>query len=160
MTISDAAIRSIIRFAVIAGSALLAACSYKYSVEAIFIDGELAFVNENTSPYCLISFKFSNSMGAAMWEFDAEDGNRNAIKCSPQFPLSYGRAPKGAVTIIPARPLRSGELYTISGSDGTTLEGSFRYQIRRVTTIENLDMQRADVKAAQQSDWDRQKVAR
>ncbi|EIZ79894.1 hypothetical protein WSK_1488 [Novosphingobium sp. Rr 2-17] len=147
---------------VVTATALLAACSYVYTVEALFIDGKLSFVsdevNETGSPYCLISFKVSDASGSAVWEFDAYDLYKNATKCGPNFPLRYGQAPKGAVTVTPAKPLKAGELYTIEGNAGNALQGSFRYQVKRITAVENLDMELPEVKAAQQRGWDRQRA--
>lgn len=156
--------RRFAQWTVFLGPALLAACSYVYSVEAVFIDGKLAFVSDETketgAPYCLISFKVSDAAGVAVWEFDAYDLYKDAPKCGPNFPLRYGQAPKGAVTVTPAKPLKVGELYTIEGNAGNALEGSFRYQVKRITTVENLDMKSPEVKAAQQRQWDRQKSDR
>lgn len=149
---------------VVTATALLVACSYVYTVEALFIDGKLSFVsdevNETGSPYCLISFKMSDASGSAVWEFDAYDLYKNATKCGPNFPLRYGQAPKGAVIVTPAKPLKAGELYTIEGNAGNALQGSFRYQVKRITTVENLDMKLPEVKAAQQRGWDRQRADR
>lgn len=154
----------IARWASVAATGLLAACSYVYSVEAVFIDGKLAFVsekvNETGSPFCLTSFKVSDAAGSAVWEFNAYDLYENAPKCGPNFPLRYGQAPKGAVTVMPAKLLKAGELYTIEGNAGDALEGSFRYQVKRITTVENLDMELPEVKAAQQRVWDRQRANR
>ncbi|EQB18253.1 hypothetical protein RLDS_03120 [Sphingobium lactosutens DS20] len=151
-------------WAVVAATALLAACSYVYTVEALFIDGKLSFVseevNETGSPYCLTSFKVSDAAGSAVWEFDAYDLYKSATKCGPNFPLRYGQAPQGAVTVTPAKPLKADELYTIEGNAGNALQGSFRYQVKRITTVENLDMKSPEVRAAQQRGWDRQRADR
>lgn len=128
---------------------MLGSCSKIFEVDAIFINGKLAFVgddNEKTfSPWCLNNFTVSDQDGEKMWEIDTCETFRNAKECGPNLPIFYGEGPKGAKIIVPAKPLIPGRIYVIDGLGGGLYEGVFQYIVQRVTKVENLD--RDDPKA-------------
>lgn len=57
-------------------------------------------------------------------------------KCA-LFPLAYGVPPKGWGNVVPAEPLKSGELYMIKGDGGDAYHGAFRYRENLVLSVEN-----------------------
>lgn len=110
----------------------VAACSYSYPVEAVFIDNKLAFRADDKLNGCLNSFTVESDAGEIMW---AIEGDFRSSPCEDNFPLVYGVVPRGLTSRVAAKPLKPGELYKIEGSDGDRYYGAFHY--RRVLVITN-----------------------
>jgi hypothetical protein len=135
-----------------AGCLAVFGCSKIYPLEAVFIDGRLAFTSDHrgpeSAPYCLAWVTVAEESGRIVWSFDAYEAYKDAEHCGPNFPLIYGHAPKGAKTEVSAQRLVSGRRYFVSVSAGNSYEGAFRYRIRTISQVENLDLDREDVATA------------
>jgi hypothetical protein len=141
---------------------LLAACSYDYRVEAVFIDGHVTFIqrqDEKTfAPWCLMNFKVSDVDGTPMWEIDAYDAYREARTCGPFFPMRYGQAPAGAKIVVSARPLVVGRTYVVTGNGRGSLTGVFRYEELRQRKLTTYARDSAESLAAYQRYWPTQRL--
>lgn len=133
--------------AMLAASAAIASCTLNYDVRATFVNGRLAFMIEDDTaerPQCPDSFAVEDEDGTTMWEFSMPRVSGPQPRCQVVSPLIYGKAPAGASTIVPARPLVSGHLYLIEGWGDGSLSGAFRYRSRWVREVGNLSYQEAE----------------
>lgn len=130
---------------------LIAGCSKLFEVSAVFLGGKLAFVGdddeETFAPWCLNNFSISDENGEKMWEIDAYDANRSAKRCGPNLPIIYGVGPKGAKTVVAAKPLVAGHTYIIDGYGGGIYEGMFKYTVQQITKVQNLDTDNPEARA-------------
>jgi hypothetical protein len=109
----------------------LGSCSIVYPVKAYFLDGQLAFSNEDVgldSRWCgVYQFNLLDGEGRRAWSFQRAIGRPVDRRCKDGSPLIYGKAPSGAEVDKPAEPLRTGTIYVIDGSASGRLEGAFTF---------------------------------
>jgi hypothetical protein len=118
--------------AVLAVALLLPGCSFSYPMEAMFVDGRLAFDAKRHSSGCIDYFEITNSSGQTMWRVE---GKYQYPECKSSLPVVYGVVPHDTEQTAPLRHLRAGERYYIAGNDGDSYYGSFK--LREVVAIDN-----------------------
>lgn len=120
-------------------SLFLTGCSYDYPLKAVFREGELHFVAANNNWYfgdtgfCPNEVSLRSGTGQLVWQIATED----FIHPCNLFPLRVGDEPEGWSTVVPLQPLKSGELYIVSGWGGDSYHGAFRYEERWLRKVEN-----------------------
>jgi hypothetical protein len=106
-------------------AALLASCQPpEVRVHAAFIGQALAFVSAEGGDggnSCWKDAAVVDDTLRPAWRFTAE-GNG---ECRALLPLFYGRAPDGAESPAPARPLEPGRLYILVGDATASVSGAF-----------------------------------
>jgi len=126
-------------------------CSKTYPLEATFIDGKLAFVSDHhspeQSPYCLAWVTVAEEGGRIVWSFDAYEAYKDAEHCD-NFPLLYGKAPPRAKVEVAPQSLVPGRRYFVSVDAGSSYEGAFRYSVKTVRSVENLDTKDPEIASA------------
>lgn len=124
-----------------AGLAVLAlgGCSADYPLKAVVKSGKLYFDGADRhwffgrTGFCPSYFAVQTQSGETVWRIK---NDLSPADCE-LFPVEYGIAPKGGITVVPAQPLRSGELYVLHGTGGDSYHGAFRYRERRLVSVEN-----------------------
>ena len=126
---------------------VLTGCSYDYTVNAVMLDGRVAFVVAPTSrknPDCYRQVTIRDEQ-ATLWQetVDYDDA------CENRFPIFYGAALNGRPMLdasggvpewaakVPARPLQRGIWYEISITSAATGYGRGRFRISTEGRIEN-----------------------
>lgn len=143
-----------IRTVVFAGLLTLAGCSYRYDVEAVMIDGRLAFVPNAASrgrAKCV-----SHVMVMPVQETRRADGESDAewerriyawndyagYDCDDRFPIFYGQPLKGEGgpdrPDVASQPLRPGVVYEVLISAAATGYGGGRFRLSADGAVENL----------------------
>ncbi len=110
----------------------MAGCSNAYPLDVVFIGRNVAFAAKKHSPRCLFYVKVASGSGEVMWQFN---GPLQSPDCKSDFPLIYGKVPRGAQSPFPAKPIQPNVEYFVEATDGDWYLGSFR--IRRVLKIES-----------------------
>lgn len=117
----------------------LGACSADYPLKAFFKDGKLYFDGAKKdwffgrTGFCPSYFSVRAQSGETVWRIETD---LSPSDCE-LFPVAYGIAPKGWEAVVPAKPLKSGQLYVVNGEGGDAYHGAFRYRERRVLSVEN-----------------------
>lgn len=117
----------------------LAGCSADYPLKAFFKDGKLYFDGAERdwffgrTGFCPEYFSVQSQSGETVWRIETD---LYPSDCK-LFPVAYGIAPKGWETVVPVKPLKSGELYVLKGEGGDRYHGAFRYRERKVVRVEN-----------------------
>ena len=117
----------------------LSGCTADYPLRAFFKDGKLYFDGAGKDWFlgrtgvCPEYFSVQTQSGETVWRIETD---LYPSKCK-FFPVAYGIAPKGWNTVVPVKPLKSGELYVMKGQGGDAYHGAFRYRERRVLNVEN-----------------------
>lgn len=127
--------------ALLAGVAvmMLGGCSADYPLKAVFKSGKLYFVGAEKhwffgrTGFCPSYFSVRAQSGHTVWRIETD---LSPSDCE-LFPIAYGIAPKGWRTVVPAKPLKSGEGYVLNGSGGDRYHGAFRYREQRLLSVEN-----------------------
>ena len=118
---------------------LLSGCSADYPLRAFFKHGKLYFDGaENDwffgkTGFCPSYFTVVSQSGEIAWRIETD---LYPSECK-LFPVAYGEVPTGWRATVPARPLKSGQLYILHGSGGDRYHGAFRYRERKVLSVEN-----------------------
>ena len=114
----------------------LSGCSYHYGLQAVALEGRVAFVPQKAkNTGCFSEFKVTGEAGEVIWELEA--GQYLPPPCENKFPIIYGSAPRGMTETVKARPLRDGVLYRAEGWDGDSYSGAFR--VRGRAGVDNLE---------------------
>lgn len=107
----------------------LTSCTRSFPVTAGFRDGKIIFLSEDNevtfSPWCWNDFKVFDDTGRVVWGFDGYEAFKDAKVCGPNFPLFYGKEPKGAEVTHGAEPLKLGHVYVLYGNAGGVSDGAF-----------------------------------
>jgi hypothetical protein len=117
----------------------LVGCSADYPLKALFKDGKLYFDGAKKdwffgyTGFCPRYFSVRAQSGETVWRIETD---LSPSECQ-LFPVAYGIAPKGWRHVVPAKPLKSNQLYVLNGRGGDTYHGAFRYRERRVFSVEN-----------------------
>jgi hypothetical protein len=117
----------------------LGGCSADYPLKAFFKNGKLYFDGAEKdwffgrTGFCPEYFSVQTQSGETVWRIETD---LYPSDCK-LFPVAYGIAPKGWETVVPVQPLKSGELYVLKGEGGDKYHGAFRYQERKVASVEN-----------------------
>lgn len=117
----------------------LAGCSADYPLKAFFKDSKLYFDGAERdwffgrTGFCPEYFSVQSQSGETVWRIETD---LYPSDCT-LFPVAYGIAPKGWETVVPAKPLKSGELYVLKGEGGDRYHGAFRYREGKVISVEN-----------------------
>jgi hypothetical protein len=126
---------------------VLTGCSYDYTVNAVVLDGRLAFVVAPTSrqsPDCYRQVTVRNDQ-ATLWQETVADDDA----CENRFPIFYGAALNGRPMLdasgrVPewatsrrSRPLQRGVWYEINATSGSTGYGRGRFRISAEGRVEN-----------------------
>lgn len=112
---------------------------HDYPLKAVFRDGQLYFVGaENDwffgdTGFCPDIVSARGESGRIVWQIETE----KFIHPCDLFPLRFGSQPNDWKTVVPAAPLKSGELYIVSGEGGDMYHGAFRYEETRLRRVEN-----------------------
>lgn len=123
----------------ILGCLLLSGCSADYSLRAFFMHGKLYFDGAKKdwffgrTGFCPRYFSVRAQSGETVWRIETD---LYPSECK-LFPVAYGIAPKGWRVVVPAKALKSGQLYVINGQGGDAYHGAFRYREQRVLSVEN-----------------------
>lgn len=116
-------------------SLTLTACTRQYDLQAIELNGAIAFLpRENHGTGCLSDFKVMSASGQEVWVLDG--GQYHSPPCQNRFPIVYGTVPKGMEEVTKAQPLRPGATYKLLAWDGDGYTGAFRFHTGIV--IDNL----------------------
>jgi len=132
----------------------LSGCSYSYDVQAKVSDGRLVFdANPQWGADCVRRVEVRSDDGSAgtVWDqsISPDDG------CENKFPLAYGVPLRGEPHVydsggvpdamagtpapsVAAKKLRTGVIYTVSTTTGTTGYGCGRFRIGSDGRVENL----------------------
>jgi hypothetical protein len=117
----------------------LVGCSADYPLKAFFKDGKLYFDGAEKdwffgrTGFCPEYFSVQSQSGETVWRIETD---LYPSECR-LFPVAYGFAPKGWEIVVPAKPLKSGELYILKGEGGDAYHGAFHYRERRQLNVEN-----------------------
>ena len=123
----------------LAAAGILSSCSADYPVNAVFLEGRLAFVGAEKdwffgeTGFCPRYFSVRDESGKTVWRIENATDN---VKCNI-FPLFYGVVPEDWRPAVPAEPLKSGHLYIVNGAGGDQYHGAFRYRERRILGVTN-----------------------
>jgi hypothetical protein len=117
-----------------------AGCSYGYDIYAVFDGTKLLFdTHAEESRYaaglCIDDLEV-RSGSSLIWAIERETPRPDAT-CPNDFPVAYSSPPPGFRSTTPAERLRPGVLYEVSGHGNASFEGSFRYSVRKVVTVQN-----------------------
>ena len=127
----------------------LGACSYAYDVQAVVINGRLAFVadpHSQSNASCFNEVDVVADRAARTNAYVGDDlsrvsygtywHQRLAYDCVDKFPIFYGQSFKGkalsddsGTDVVTAKPLRMGVVYEISTVSGATGYGSGAFKI-------------------------------
>lgn len=114
----------------------LSGCVYEYEIDAVELEGNIAFVpGKHKGTGCLNSFKVTSETGEVVWEIDS--GRYLPPPCKTRFPVFYASIPSGFTEKVAAEPLKPGVLYNVEAWDGDMYSGAFRF--RQGIIIENVD---------------------
>lgn len=106
----------------------LAGCQYSFPVKAVRHGESYVLQAEGGSgrfaPKACIRTLAVKRAGETIWEIHNPRNGWDGA-CDKDFPLVYGEAPKGFETVVAARPLAPGMLYTIEGAGVARLHGAF-----------------------------------
>ena len=132
----------------------LGGCSYTFRVEAVMVDGRLAFVPDTASRGRAKCVSHVMVMDAAAPTADSHaEGSQTAhvwrdhggYACTDRFPLFYGEALNGeddagtsASGEVAAQPLREGVIYVVMIASGAMGYGGGRFRLLPDGRVENL----------------------
>nr|WP_294851078.1 hypothetical protein [uncultured Sphingomonas sp.] len=117
----------------------LPGCSADYPLKAFFEGGKLLFDGAKKHWYfgrtgsCPKYFSVQTESGETVWRIESAQ----YVSDCKLFPVAYGVVPKGWETVVPVKPLKSGELYVLKGRGSDSYHGAFRYRERKVISVEN-----------------------
>lgn len=135
-----------IRVIAFAGLLTLSGCSYSYDVEAVMIDGRLAFVPDAASrgrAKCVSHVVVAPVEPAAGGARSAVWHDAGGHDCADRFPIFYGEPLKGedgtpvAPEVAP-QALRPGVVYEVVVTAGTTGYGGRKFRLTADGQVENL----------------------
>ena len=119
----------------------LGGCSYGYELEAVLLNGQVAFIvdpNSRSIPSCFRHIEVSVVGGRnSQWRdsVDYEDA------CANKFPITYGARLKGRPQTdwptIYAKPLQRGVFYEVITTTGATGYGGGRFSLDESGRITN-----------------------
>lgn len=104
----------------------LAGCTNDRAVVPVLDQGGILFTareNRDGGRNCLRRIEIRDHRRAAVWAIE-----NPTARCVVGFPLRYGVAPAGFVTLTAARRLDMGETYSIHGEGQGVLRGVFVYR--------------------------------
>lgn len=131
----------------------LSGCSYGFDVQAVIIDGRLAFVPgpRGAKPDCVSRVMVRDEDAPVAATYDAwirsayAWADQGGYGCADRFPLFYGEALKGEDSAgagisdeVAAKPLRAGVIYEVMITSGATGYGGGRFRLRSDGGVENL----------------------
>lgn len=131
----------------------LSGCSYAFDVQAVMIDGRLAFVPapQFRKPACISRVMIRDEGAPTAQSFEAWMQTAHAwvdeggYECTDRFPLFYGEALKGEHPAgtrgsgeVAAKPLRVGTIYEVMITSGATGYGGGRFRLLPDGRVENL----------------------
>lgn len=142
---------------------ILNSCSSAYNLRAVIIDGEVAFVPQDTDkwgnpdPDCFYSISVSIADGPAAKPGESEDeslvGNGvywnktfAVTSCENSFPITYGAKLRGPsfqtdyVYEVEAKPLLLGYTYEVRASSNGSAYGEGKFRLTEQGTVENLPL--------------------
>jgi hypothetical protein len=129
------------KLAAVAAALGASGCSFAYDIYAVF-DGTRLLLNTHAkeSRYraglCLDALDVREA-GTTVWRIE-RDPPRPDTACPNDFPIAYGSLPRGFRATTPPAPLRPNVVYHVTGHGNASFEGSFRYWVRKATTVQNL----------------------
>jgi len=145
------------RFVPLLLAPLLASCqSPDILVRAAFLGNSLVFIpvdsGDNDSIWCWREAAVLDGSLRPAWQFE---GSRTG-DCRALFPLSYGRSPEGAETVVKPARLEPDRLYVLVGNATAEVYGAFSLsQAGNLWTVENVDPSSPAPVSIRQAWWDR-----
>jgi hypothetical protein len=116
-------------------------CSYGYDIYATF-DGKNLLFNTHAkesrrAPGLCLRYLEVRSGTSLLWKIVREGP---LGECRSDFPIKYGIPPPRFKTSTPPSALRPGVVYRLTGGGDASFEGSFRYSVHKVVTVQNLEV--------------------
>lgn len=137
-------------FLMLVSTFTMAGCSYTYEVQAVLVQGQVAFVPKSrgwfeSTPRCvnaiIVSAGFSRSspLGSdVIWE-----NYRTPSECANRFPIKYGLPLSGEhmvqISDRSARPLIAGVVYIVETQSEGSGYGTGRFTMTPQGRVQNLD---------------------
>lgn len=119
---------------------LFSGCSYGYDVIAELHGRNIIFKTDARGGWfspepCVESLEITSGR-TVVWRIERA---APLEECRNDFPIQYGRAPAGFRQVSLPRPLKPNTVYEINGYGAAMYRGAFRYAVRTVAEIENLE---------------------